>query len=68
MLGAVDLLFPLLRKRSMYDICNVSVIPTKTFKSVLGMWTKIIEDRWLQHFLSNNFYQHPGELEHVTSI
>ena len=38
------------------------------------MWTtavivsdKIIADHRLQHFLRNNFYQHPVELEHVTS-
>ena len=39
------------------------------------MWTiawllvsdKIIGDHRLQHFLRNNFYQHPVELEHVTS-
>ena len=50
-------------------------MPTSLCSSVLGMWTiawllvsdKIIGDHRLQHFLRNNFYQHPVELEHVTS-
>ena len=28
---------------------------------------RILRDHRLQHFLHNNFYQHPVELEHVTS-
>ena len=61
-----------LKKRSMYDTCKASFVTTKSCtryvdNRLVVVSRRLLQDYRLLHFLTNNFYQAPVELEQVTS-